>query len=115
MFVKEKYWEYSKCPLINVLINYDVSFTTKHCKVDKKKKIDLHTMTWMYVQGMLLIESKRICRDFPGGPTVKNPPCNAGEVGSIPGQRTRIPQAVEKPSPNLTTTEPQPESPHATN
>ena len=23
--------------------------------------------------------------DFPGGPVVKNPPCNAGFMGSIPG------------------------------
>lgn len=38
LFVKEKYWEYCKCPLINVLINYDVSFTTKHCKAVKRNK-----------------------------------------------------------------------------
>ena len=25
-------------------------------------------------------------RDFPGGPVVKNPPSNAGDVASIPGQ-----------------------------
>ena len=24
-------------------------------------------------------------RDSPGGPVVKNPPCNAGDTGSIPG------------------------------
>ena len=24
--------------------------------------------------------------DFPGGPVVKNPPANAGDTGSIPGQ-----------------------------
>ena len=24
--------------------------------------------------------------DFPGGPVVKNPPANAGDMGSIPGQ-----------------------------
>ena len=29
-------------------------------------------------------------RDFPGGPVVKNPPVNAGDMGSIPGQRTNI-------------------------
>ena len=23
--------------------------------------------------------------DFPGGPVVKNPPANAGDIGSIPG------------------------------
>ena len=25
-------------------------------------------------------------RDFPGGPLVKNLPCNAGDTGSIPDQ-----------------------------
>ena len=29
-------------------------------------------------------------RDFPGGPVVMNPPCNAGDTGSIPGQGTKI-------------------------
>ena len=33
-------------------------------------------------------------RDFPGGPVVKNPPCNAGDMGSIPSQGTKISQAV---------------------
>ena len=32
--------------------------------------------------------------DFPGGPVVKTPPSNAGEVGSIPGRGTKIPHAV---------------------
>ena len=32
--------------------------------------------------------------DFPGGPVVKNSPSNAEEVGSIPGQETKIPYAV---------------------
>ena len=27
--------------------------------------------------------------DFPGGPVVKNPLCNAGNVGSIPNWRTK--------------------------
>ena len=26
-------------------------------------------------------------RDFPGGPEVKNPPSNAGDMGSIPGSK----------------------------
>ena len=29
-------------------------------------------------------ESEITHRDFPGGPGVKNLPCNAGDVGSIP-------------------------------
>ena len=32
--------------------------------------------------------------DFPCGPVVKNPPSNAGDAGSIPGQGTKIPHAV---------------------
>ena len=44
-------------------------------------------------------------RDFPGGPVVKNPPANAGDVGSIPGQGTKTPHAVGQLSPRATTTE----------
>ena len=33
--------------------------------------------------------------DFPGGPVVKNPLCNAGDVGLIPRQETKIPCAME--------------------
>ena len=32
-------------------------------------------------------------RDFPGGPTVKDPPYNAGDAGPIPAQGTKIPHA----------------------
>ena len=44
-------------------------------------------------------------RDFPGGPVVKNPPSNAGDMGLIPGQGTKIPHAVGQLSPLTTTTE----------
>ena len=44
--------------------------------------------------------------DLPGGPVVKNPPSNAGDVGSIPGQGTKIPHATGQLSPRATTTEP---------
>ena len=30
-------------------------------------------------------------QDFPGSPVVKNPPSNVGDVGSVPGQGTKIP------------------------
>ena len=39
-------------------------------------------------------------QDFPGGPMVKNLPCNAEDVGSIPGWGTRIPHAVRYLSPD---------------
>ena len=34
---------------------------------------------------MKQLELKMGKRDFPGGPVVKNPPANAGDVNSIPG------------------------------
>ena len=50
------------------------------------------------------LHSLRVCRklaavkirirDFPGGPVVTNPPSNAGDLGSIPGQGTKIPHAA---------------------
>ena len=43
--------------------------------------------------------------DFLGGPVVKNPPYNAGDAGSIPGQGTKIPHAMGQLSPHVTTTE----------
>ena len=43
--------------------------------------------------------------DFPGGPVVKNPPYNAGDVGLIPGQGTKIPHATGQLSLRATTRE----------
>ena len=31
----------------------------------------------------------KISVDFPGGPVVRNPPSNAGDVGSVPGQGSK--------------------------
>ena len=45
-------------------------------------------------------------RDFPAGPVVKNPPSNAGDVGSIPGQGTKIPHATGQLSLCATTRQP---------
>ena len=40
--------------------------------------------------------------DIPGGPMVKNPPCNAADTGSIPDGGTKIPHAMRcsKTKPN---------------
>jgi len=43
---------------------------------------------------------------LPSGPGVKNPPCNAGDVGVIPGQGTKIPHATGQLSLSAATTEP---------
>ena len=45
-------------------------------------------------------------RNFPGGPGVKNLPSNAGDVGLISGEGTKIPHAVEQLSLRAPTTEP---------
>ena len=42
-------------------------------------------------------------RDFPGGSGVKNPPCNVGDMGSIPGGGTEIPRAMGPLSLHATT------------
>ena len=44
--------------------------------------------------------------DFPGGPVVKNLPWNAGDIGSIPGQGTKIPHATKQLSLHTITREP---------
>ena len=42
---------------------------------------------------------------FPGGPVVKNPPWNVGDMGSIPGQGTKILHAMGQQSPWAATRE----------
>ena len=40
-------------------------------------------------------------RDFPGGPVVKTSLSNAGGVGLIPGQGTKIPHASQPKNQNI--------------
>ena len=39
---------------------------------------------------------KTLCRDVPGGPVVKNPPSNSGDLGLMPGLGTKILHAAEQ-------------------
>ena len=48
---------------------------------------------------------KTLLWDFPGGPLVKNPPANAGDLGSIGHWSWKSPHAAEQLSPGATTTE----------
>ena len=43
---------------------------------------------------------------LPGGPVVKNSPCNAGDWGLIPGQGTKIPHPAGQLSLSATPREP---------
>ena len=49
---------------------------------------------------------KIVMRDFRGGPVVKNPPSNAGDTSSIPGQGSKILHSTEQLSLCATTREP---------
>ena len=57
-------------------------------------------------QNLKLLLIKGHYRDFPGGPMVKNPPSNAGDMGSNLGRGTKIPHGAGQLSPRATTTEP---------
>ena len=54
----------------------------------------------------LFKKQKPILETFSGGSVVKNPPCNAGDLSSIPGWGTKILHAMEQLSPQATSTEP---------
>ena len=45
--------------------------------------------------------SKVGVQDFPGGPVVKNPPCNVKDAGSVPGWGTKIPHALPQLTPDV--------------
>ena len=53
-----------------------------------------------------ILLDKIVLGDFPGGAVVKNPPSNAGDVGSIPGRGTKIQHAAGQLSPRAAATEP---------
>ena len=44
-------------------------------------------------------------RDFPNGPIAGSLPCNAGDMGSIPGQGAKILNTEEQQNPHATTGE----------
>ena len=48
-----------------------------------------------YATQTKLSVKKPIWGDFPGGPVVKNLPCNAGDTGLISDWGTKIPHAMQ--------------------
>ena len=65
----------------------------------------IHYDIWQNQYNIVKFKKKKnsSVRDFPGGPVVKNPPCNAGDAGLIPGGGTKIPHAMEPVSPCMAT------------
>ena len=56
-------------------------------------------------QNAQILCMKAVVKTEAGGPVVTNPPANAGDVGSIPGQGTEIPHASGQLSPCAITSE----------
>ena len=56
-------------------------------------KIFIESLACVNTQCLRYLKTKG---DFLGGPVVKNPPCNAGDMGSIPGYGTKIPYAMDQ-------------------
>ena len=68
--------------------------------VKKKKEITQiitehqHLIIYALEGGNQQAWMKSTGRDVPGGPALKNPPSNAGNVGLIPGKGIKIPHAM---------------------
>ena len=52
-------------------------------------------------EGNPIIVTKQEYLDVPGGTVLKNLPANAGDMGSIPGQETKILHAVRHGQKNV--------------
>ena len=63
-----------------------------------------HTHTHIYANANIEIEASA----FPDSSEIKNPPCNAGDLGLILSQGTKIPYAAGQLSPGAVSTEPAP-------
>ena len=50
-------------------------------------------LTYVSINSFLKCLCKQYTRDFLSSPVIKNPPSNAGHVGSTPGRGTKIPDA----------------------
>ena len=78
----------------------------------KTTRVHVYKHVRVYINNGEKISIKLGVKGFPGGAVVKNPPANAGDTGSNPGQgrshmlwsnKARAPQLL---SPRATTTEP---------
>jgi len=59
------------------------------------------------IKTLKIVHNKKIKHeDFPGSTEVKNLPCSARDMDSIPGQETTVPYATEQLSLHAATTDP---------
>ena len=76
-------WDLGTGPLPSVPWPWRTSFKTPKCLLLTLEQEEAWWPDWRVFP-----------RGFPGGPVIKNPPSNAGDTGSIPGQRTNIPYVM---------------------
>ena len=60
---------------------------------------------WAYINLKAFVHEKTQQKHISAGPVVKKMPCNAWDVGLIPGWGTKIPHATEQLSPYATARE----------
>ena len=81
--------------LYNFSVLSKTSVELQHCFLPDTNRL-LLTLSCSQTEKLIQNLDDRV---FPGGPVVKNPACNTGDTGSIPGQRTNIPHAQEATHP----------------
>ena len=57
------------------------------------KVVEVHKPCLLDILVVSKVMQKEVMGDFSGALVVKNPPCKAGDEGSIQGQGTKIPHA----------------------
>ena len=57
---------------------------------------DMRFLKYNSAQLISGIPTSTLSMGLPGGPVVQSPPCSARDAGSIPGQGTKIPHAMEQ-------------------
>ena len=70
-----------------------------------EQEIDFNQITSRPRRRQTSVSETILPQGLPWCPVVKNPPCSAEEVGSIPARGTKIPHAVEQLSQHTAVTE----------
>ena len=105
--LQASYWSGCHSLLQGILPTQRSNLGVLHCRqilYQESPRILEQVAISFYFHPIMLYRKPR-CRDFPGGPVVKNPPSTAGDVGSISDGGTNIPRALWQLSPRTMTRE----------